>query len=94
MSIVYWTIGTVLLLWLAGGIYRRRQRRNKTIRVVKERCTGCRRCVKRCSHHVLEAVKTNAGTYVVVKNPDRCTACGDCIGKCRFNALELVERKG
>jgi NAD-dependent dihydropyrimidine dehydrogenase PreA subunit len=41
---------------------------------------------------VLEAVKAETGTYVVVKNQDKCTACGDCIGKCKFNALEMVER--
>jgi NAD-dependent dihydropyrimidine dehydrogenase PreA subunit len=94
MSIVYWIIGAVLLLWFVGGIHRRRRGRNRTIRVIEENCTGCQRCVRRCSRRVLEAVKTETGMRVVVKNPDRCTACGDCIGKCKFNALELVERTG
>ncbi|MDR1939007.1 MAG: 4Fe-4S binding protein [Tannerellaceae bacterium] len=92
MNIVYWIIGAVVLLWFVGGIHRRKGRRNKVIRVVEANCTGCRRCVKRCSHRVLEPVTDETGIYVTVRNPDRCTACGDCMGKCKFNALELVER--
>ncbi|MDR1878847.1 MAG: 4Fe-4S binding protein [Bacteroidales bacterium] len=73
-------------------MYRHRQRRNKTIRIIEENCTGCGHCVKRCSHRVLETVKTETGMYVAVKNSDRCTACGNCMGKCKFNALELIEK--
>jgi ferredoxin len=60
--------------------------------VVESNCTGCRRCVKRCSHHVLGMVKNESGTHVAVKYPDKCTACGDCLRKCKFNALQLIEQ--
>ncbi|MDR3366542.1 MAG: 4Fe-4S binding protein [Prevotellaceae bacterium] len=88
----YIIVGIVLVLWTLGGLYRRRKNRNKIICVVESSCTGCRRCVKRCTHHVLEAVKNEAGVRVVVKYPDKCTACGDCLSKCKFNALKLIER--
>jgi ferredoxin len=59
---------------------------------VESNCTGCGRCVRRCSRHVLETVRNDTGMHAVVRYPDRCTACGDCIAKCKFNALKLVER--
>ncbi|MDR2805696.1 MAG: 4Fe-4S dicluster domain-containing protein [Dysgonamonadaceae bacterium] len=92
MNVAYICVGVVLLLWALGGLYRRRKNRNKVICVVESNCTGCGRCVKRCSHNVLETVKDEKGIHVAVKYPDRCTACGDCLGKCKFNALKLIER--
>jgi NAD-dependent dihydropyrimidine dehydrogenase PreA subunit len=60
--------------------------------VDENNCSGCGRCVKRCSHHVLEMVEDETGLHAAVKYPDRCTACGDCLDKCKFNALNLVKR--
>jgi NAD-dependent dihydropyrimidine dehydrogenase PreA subunit len=92
MNIIYWIIGAVVLLWIAGGIHRHKRGRNSIIRVIEENCTGCGRCVKRCSRRVLEIIVDENGKHVAVKNPDKCTACGDCIPKCKFNALEMIER--
>ncbi|MDR0743595.1 MAG: 4Fe-4S binding protein [Tannerella sp.] len=92
MSSVYIGMGALLLLWIFGDLHRRRKNRNKIIYVIESSCTGCRRCVKRCSRRVLVAVKNETGTHVTVKYPDKCTACGDCLGKCKFDALKLVER--
>jgi NAD-dependent dihydropyrimidine dehydrogenase PreA subunit len=86
-------MGGLLLLWIAGGVYRRRKNRDKVIAVLESRCTGCGRCVKRCSHRVLEMVSSGEAVHVEVKYPERCTACGDCLGRCRFNALKRVERR-
>jgi NAD-dependent dihydropyrimidine dehydrogenase PreA subunit len=59
---------------------------------VESNCTGCRRCVKRCSRHVLEMVEDGTGIHAAVKYPDKCTACENCLDKCKFNALKLIER--
>jgi ferredoxin len=90
MNIGYITLGIVLLLWILGGIYRHIKRKNKLIHVVESNCIGCQRCIKRCTHRVLGALKEEGNVRIVVKKPDKCTACGDCIGVCKFDALELV----
>ncbi|MDR0414294.1 MAG: 4Fe-4S dicluster domain-containing protein [Prevotellaceae bacterium] len=88
----YVGVGAMLLLWIAGNLYRREKNKNRVIYVAVDRCIGCRRCVKRCSRHVLEMVNDEAGAHVEVKYPGKCTACGDCLGKCKFNALKMVDR--
>jgi NAD-dependent dihydropyrimidine dehydrogenase PreA subunit len=92
MNILYPTAVILLLLWIFGYLRHRRRNRNKVIHVVEHNCTGCGRCVKRCSHGVLALEKNATGTLVTVKYPDRCTVCGDCLGKCKFDALKLIER--
>jgi ferredoxin len=92
MNTVYIGMGIALLLWISGNLYRRWKNRNKVVSIVECNCTGCGRCVRRCSRHVLETVKNEAEIHVAVKHPDKCTACGDCLSKCKFNALKLVER--
>jgi NAD-dependent dihydropyrimidine dehydrogenase PreA subunit len=85
-------LGIVLVLWIAGGTYRHIKGRNKIIHVDESNCTGCQRCVKRCTHKVLEALKEEDKVRIVVKNPAKCSACGDCMGVCKFNALELISK--
>ena len=91
MNVIYIGMGALLLLWILSNLHRRQKNRNRVISVVENNCTGCGRCVKRCSRRVLEMVR-NETTHVAVKYPDKCTACGDCLGRCKFNALKLVER--
>ncbi|MDR1675695.1 MAG: 4Fe-4S dicluster domain-containing protein [Tannerella sp.] len=85
-------MGIVVFLWISFNLHRRRKNRNKVICVVESHCTGCRRCVRKCPHHVLEMAENETGRHAVVKYPGKCTACGDCLGKCKFSALKLVER--
>jgi NAD-dependent dihydropyrimidine dehydrogenase PreA subunit len=92
MNVVYVIMGGLLLLWIFGNLHRKRKNRNGVISVVESNCTGCGRCVKRCSRRVLEMVRNETGLHAVVKYPAQCTACGDCSGKCKFNALKLIER--
>ncbi|MDR0713231.1 MAG: 4Fe-4S dicluster domain-containing protein [Bacteroidales bacterium] len=92
MNVAYIGVGTLLLLWIFGNLYRRRKNWNKVICVIASNCTCCGRCLKRCSRHVLASVRNETGTQVAVKYPDKCTACGDCLSKCKFDALKLVER--
>jgi ferredoxin len=94
MNVVYIGVGIVFVLLIAGKLHRRKKSRNKVIHVVESHCTGCQRCVKRCSRRVLEMLKTETRMYAVVKNSDKCTACGDCMEKCKFDALELIDRIG
>jgi NAD-dependent dihydropyrimidine dehydrogenase PreA subunit len=91
MNVVYVGLVVVVLLWIAGNLYRKHKNRGRVIYVDKNSCAGCWRCVKICSRRVLEAVEDETGARVAVRYPSRCTACGDCIGKCRYNALKLIE---
>lgn len=92
MNVVYLGIGTIVLLWISFNLYRKRKNKNRVVSVTESRCTACRRCVRRCTRRVLEAVEDETGIRVVVGHPEWCTACGDCLGKCKFNALNLIER--
>ncbi|MDR0729689.1 MAG: 4Fe-4S binding protein, partial [Prevotellaceae bacterium] len=58
MNVVYIGVGTLLLLWILGSLRRRRKNRNSVISVIESNCTGCGRCVKRCSRRVLERVRS------------------------------------
>lgn len=92
MNALYIKAGVAVLLWIAFNLHRKQKNRNRVISVVTSSCTGCRRCVKRCSRHVLEMVEDETGIHAVVKYPDRCAACGECPNRCKFNALKLIER--
>ncbi|MDR2621538.1 MAG: 4Fe-4S dicluster domain-containing protein [Dysgonamonadaceae bacterium] len=92
MNAVYIGLGIAAFLWISYNLHRKRKNRNKIICVVKSNCTGCRSCIRRCSHHVLGMTKDETGMHAVVKYPNKCSACGDCLGKCKFNALRLIER--
>jgi NAD-dependent dihydropyrimidine dehydrogenase PreA subunit len=92
MNVVLWIVGAIVALRLIGGIFRHKRGRNKVIRVVESNCTGCRRCLRRCRHRVLDTINDAKGAHVFVKNPNYCTACGDCVSVCKFNALELVTK--
>jgi NAD-dependent dihydropyrimidine dehydrogenase PreA subunit len=92
MNIVY-IVGAIILFWLFGGICRRLHNRNNVIHVIENNCTGCKYCLKKCFHKVLEIVSDENGRHVIVKYPDKCTACGDCMCACKFNALEVVKQK-
>ena len=50
--------------------------------VKKEKCRGCRRCLRACAH---SAIKFNEGVAEIDHN--RCVGCGRCIGECNFDAI-------
>lgn len=86
--------GLVILAGMAGWMAYVRNRRTKTkkINIVRENCVGCKNCVKKCRHNVLEVVQTSEGPRVEVKAPERCRACGHCVATCPFQALQLIEK--
>jgi ferredoxin len=86
---VYYIIGSLILIWMLCSIVRHRRRRGKVVRVIEENCTGCKRCLKKCRHNVLESVQDEYGTHIIVRNPNKCTACSDCVSACKFKALEI-----
>ena len=88
---IYIVFGIMILL-IITKIIRKQKRKKFVIYVVKENCTACKSCVKRCNHNVLEVMEDNQGNFMVIKNPQNCTACGNCIKKCKFNALKIKER--
>lgn len=87
----YIIIGSVLLLIIILHFFRHKQAKSKVASVIRDNCTGCSRCIKKCRRKALEINTSNGKKYATI-NADLCTACGDCIKSCNFNALELVSR--
>lgn len=79
-----------MVIWAGYMKYRRATK--KTINIVRENCVGCKHCVEKCRHDVLEVVQTPEGPRVEVKDPERCKACGHCVAACPFHALQLIEK--
>lgn len=57
------------------------------INIIKEKCKGCKICVKNCP---FEAI-TMDNKLAVIGNS--CTGCGVCVDKCPFGAIEKVEEE-
>ncbi|MDR0746462.1 MAG: DUF362 domain-containing protein [Helicobacteraceae bacterium] len=51
--------------------------------VVRDRCTGCRSCVRQCNQNAISFVDKKARI-----DENLCVGCGRCIGACNFNAIE------
>jgi len=58
-----------------------------SVLIIKEKCRGCRLCLKVCP---FDAIKMEDGKAVI--NYDKCTNCGACEASCKFEAI-LVERE-
>jgi NAD-dependent dihydropyrimidine dehydrogenase PreA subunit len=63
---------------------------NRFLAVVEEdKCTGCKKCVKRCKFDAIEMKKVDPGSkkQKAVISADKCKGCGLCIITCKHNAL-------
>ncbi|MFH1782733.1 MAG: electron transfer flavoprotein subunit alpha [Candidatus Omnitrophota bacterium] len=54
------------------------------IRIINEKCTGCKLCIKACPFAAIE-VKNK----LAIIDLDKCTLCGACIEACKFDAIIL-----
>ena len=55
-----------------------------SIRIILDKCTGCKLCVKACSFGAIEVVEKKAKIDL-----DKCTLCGACVDVCKPEAIEL-----
>jgi len=56
-----------------------------SIKVIREKCTGCNLCIKACPFAAIKLVKKKA-----VIDLDNCNLCGACIEACKFDAIVLT----
>lgn len=57
-----------------------------SIKVINEKCTGCKLCIKACPFTAIEMQNKKA-----VIDLDKCTLCGACIEACKFDAIVLAK---
>ncbi|MDX9872451.1 MAG: electron transfer flavoprotein subunit alpha [Clostridia bacterium] len=57
------------------------------IKVIEDKCKGCKLCIKACPFEAIEMV----GKLAVIG--DKCTACNQCIPVCPFQAIERTEEE-
>jgi electron transfer flavoprotein alpha subunit len=54
------------------------------IKVLNDKCRGCKLCISSCPFGIIEMVDNKA----VIK--DGCTMCGTCVKTCKFKAIEIT----
>jgi electron transfer flavoprotein alpha subunit len=59
-----------------------------SIRVIEEKCIGCKVCVKTCPTAAI-SMEGKLATIVV----DSCTYCGSCVSACKFKAIVIEIEK-
>jgi len=55
-----------------------------SIKVITEKCVGCKLCIKTCPFGAIEVINKEA-----VIDLNKCTLCGACIESCEFDAIVL-----
>jgi electron transfer flavoprotein alpha subunit len=57
-----------------------------SIKVINEKCTGCKLCIKACPFAAIQVLNKKA-----VIDLDKCNLCGACIEACKFDAIVLTK---
>jgi len=60
-----------------------------SIKIIKDKCTGCKMCIKVCPFGALEVVEKKA-----IIDMAKCNLCGACVPACKFNAIEFKKVMG
>ncbi len=58
-----------------------------SIKVINDKCTGCRLCLKVCPINAIEIKDKKA---IILSN---CTICGACVEVCKFNAIVITKEE-
>jgi len=58
------------------------------IKVILDKCTGCKLCIKACPFGAISMKNINAPPIV---DYDKCTACGQCVGICPGLAIFVIK---
>jgi electron transfer flavoprotein alpha subunit len=58
-----------------------------SIRIITEKCIGCRLCIGGCPFN---AIKVEDRKAVIL---DNCTLCGACVSSCKFMAIDFVKEE-
>jgi NAD-dependent dihydropyrimidine dehydrogenase PreA subunit len=64
--------------------------RYKSIKINREVCTGCNRCVEICPMDVLSA-NPRKGRPPKVSYPEECWFCGSCVDQCPLGAKGAIK---
>ncbi len=59
-----------------------------SIEVLKDKCTGCKLCLKACP---FDAISMQEGLAVI--DLDKCTLCSACVEACKFSAIEITKQE-
>ncbi len=54
------------------------------IKVLNDKCVGCKLCIGSCPFNAIKVVEKKA---IIL---DNCTFCGSCVSSCKFKAIELT----
>jgi len=57
-----------------------------SIKIINEKCVGCKLCINSCPFSAIEVVDKKA-----VIDLDKCTLCGACIEPCKFDAIVIIK---
>jgi len=56
-----------------------------TVKLNRDKCTGCKICTEVCPHHVFDMKESRAD----IADKDRCMECGACAQNCPSEAIEV-----
>ena len=59
------------------------------IRILKDKCTLCKLCIKACPHDALSMVEGKISIDI-----NKCTLCCSCLSACKFQAIEINQKAG